>query len=312
MKDRRFKFISSCHSSPYEVRPYRPFTRGEEDVVPLWHLHFPLSGSLDGREEYCQVNSFDSFSDGSTVQTEIDKMWEIEEHQDGDDEVHSEMAGEGCIRGSNGERGGPESVRSSPSTNHEAITKSEQEINVSEDISQYRPLSVCLSSEDHNDVEITTDTASCIDLSTSLGTPAASPKASAVDRTDLTHSRGVNSIAGVGTQRFQHRIRSTGVDIVWFLSKGSTPISSPPPPPTSTKPGYLRIHEVLGHSAQIWMKNTENVWVDVSIGVAHPYLSTHCLTLLPNGSPSWVTKKTVTTYKGRAKASSLPDAQSLI
>ncbi|KAI0311239.1 hypothetical protein OF83DRAFT_1177783 [Amylostereum chailletii] len=43
------------------------------------------------------------------------------------------------------------------------------------------------------------------------------------------------------------------------------------------------------------------MWAPASVGDAHPHLPSHCLTILPNGFPSWVTKKTVKTYRGREK-----------
>lgn len=111
-------------------------------------------------------------------------------------------------------------------------------------------------------------------------------------------------------RRFQRKIRSTEFDIIWYLSTGEDRISCPHPVAGLAAPGCIYVHRASGSVPQMWMMDRENVWQRVFVGDVHPRLPTHCLTLLSNGDPSWVTKKTVTTYRGRAKVrilySSLP------
>ncbi|KAI0309371.1 hypothetical protein OF83DRAFT_1179702 [Amylostereum chailletii] len=54
--------------SPYEVTPYRPFTRGEEDLVPLWLTEYPSGRSLHKQDDNCRVQT------DSTIRTEIELM----------------------------------------------------------------------------------------------------------------------------------------------------------------------------------------------------------------------------------------------
>ncbi|KAI0314494.1 hypothetical protein OF83DRAFT_442866 [Amylostereum chailletii] len=104
-----------------------------------------------------------------------------------------------------------------------------------------------------------------------------------------------------GVQRFQRKIRSTGLLHVWFSSFGNEALPHPHPVDGPVVEGNIYIHKIFASSPQIWMRTKEGLWLPVSVDAPHPLLPSHLLALLPNGDPTWLTRKTVVTYRGRAK-----------
>ncbi|KAI0314493.1 hypothetical protein OF83DRAFT_442906 [Amylostereum chailletii] len=314
-KDRLSKNLRSCSPSPYEKIPYRPFTRGEEDVVPLWRLRWPRNGQLSA--EQCRTRSFDHFTAHSTIQTEIEIMRKIESGQyiwhdgfsdDSLEEVEAQLLDD-CS---------PEIRVESPFPpepepdehgylNHDDAPDFQQEEDVLEIMQPPSPPQIVL--RDITPPPIApTDPAQALPSHepplTSVHPPPSTPASRRSKIPRLLRARAkakdTNAETAISVQRFQRRVRSTEFNIVWFVSFGEEALSHPHPVGAAAE-GDIYVHKVMGGSPQTWLRNGEDLWLPVAVGDVHPRLPTHCLNLLPNGDPSWVTKKTVTTYRSRAR-----------
>lgn len=100
-------------------------------------------------------------------------------------------------------------------------------------------------------------------------------------------------------QRFRRKIRDIDAYIVWYLSTGIGHISYPSQ--SSADPGDLYLHREKGGNTQIWLRTLDLQWKPTNAGDSHPCLTGYRLHMLFSGEPRWVTKKTVTTYRGREK-----------
>ena len=69
--------------------------------------------------------------------------------------------------------------------------------------------------------------------------------------------------------------------------------------PLSTADIYVHQDQSKG-VFQVWVWSGDR-WTDAQVDTCHPVLSGYHLKLLPNGDPSWVTRKTMITDQGRAK-----------
>jgi hypothetical protein len=104
----------------------------------------------------------------------------------------------------------------------------------------------------------------------------------------------------VTPKRQEHKIRGLDVMMGWYNTKGQNPIQSPP---TCLHPqlGDLFIHHYGDTSMQIWLWNN-GVWEPtIQDGHHHPVLKDHRLCIRDGVDPSWVTRKTLATYKTRAR-----------
>lgn len=100
-------------------------------------------------------------------------------------------------------------------------------------------------------------------------------------------------------QRFRRKIRDIDAYIVWYLSTGIERIAHPSQ--SSADPGDLYLHREQGGDVQIWLRTLDLRWKPTNVGDSHPFLTGYRLHMLLSGEPRWVTKKTVTTYRGREK-----------
>ncbi|TFY74135.1 hypothetical protein EWM64_g9877 [Hericium alpestre] len=99
----------------------------------------------------------------------------------------------------------------------------------------------------------------------------------------------------------QIKIRGLQVLMRWYTLKGPYSILHPPAYPSQTfEKEDLFIH-ISSSSIQTWIWDGFG-WKSIKEGEPHPSLHDHALWLRPDGSPRWVTRKTVLTYKSRGKA----------
>ncbi|VDB91622.1 unnamed protein product [Peniophora sp. CBMAI 1063] len=129
---------------------------------------------------------------------------------------------------------------------------------------------------------------------------------------DLCASGGKNELVDGGQQVAQdqggiisskHKLRKHGVEMTCFRSIGASMLSTPSLDGRAM-PGDVYLHMGAG-TAQLWYKNLDGAWVTAQAGMDHPAYPDYCLNLSSDLWGRWVLKKTVSTYKGREKASSL-------
>lgn len=112
----------------------------------------------------------------------------------------------------------------------------------------------------------------------------------------------------------ERKIRGLDIYTRWYHSTSSHEISQPPRFWGPKHDADLFIHSVhsigmgdinstnSGTTRQIWMYEG-GVWMpDIEEGSPHPRLPAHCLRLLKGGIPSWVTRRSQTTYKSRYRS----------
>ncbi|KAI0351855.1 hypothetical protein OH77DRAFT_1429136 [Trametes cingulata] len=100
--------------------------------------------------------------------------------------------------------------------------------------------------------------------------------------------------------RHERGIRSRNEKTIWFASSGGDLLSIPPPLPLA-RFGDLYVHDCTDGSKQAWLFSDTSQWLSIDLGHPHPYLKGYMLNFCANGEPSWVTKDTIRTYKGRTK-----------
>ncbi|EGO25777.1 hypothetical protein SERLADRAFT_437511 [Serpula lacrymans var. lacrymans S7.9] len=110
--------------------------------------------------------------------------------------------------------------------------------------------------------------------------------------------------------RTSHKIRNLEKHITVFESKGNCAFSVPPPV-VSSQTGDIFIHRYgISEKMQIWVRDSRSNWGDASLGDTHPFLFDYRLNMSSQGKLSWVTKKTVSTYRGRDRKRSSGKLQS--
>ena len=66
----------------------------------------------------------------------------------------------------------------------------------------------------------------------------------------------------------------------------------------------LRENDIFIHmfsnGIQAWIWNGET-WVPIKEGDPHPHITGYCVSFLEKGEPSWVTKKTIVTYRSKQR-----------
>jgi len=107
-------------------------------------------------------------------------------------------------------------------------------------------------------------------------------------------------------KKFYKAIRSHEETVSWYSSKSSLALDQPPVSLTcyggTLQSGDLFIN-IHSNGIQSWIRELDR-WVSVEEDHPHPFLKSYRLILLKNGDPSWVTRKTVVTY--RAKMRNVP------
>ncbi|KAI6044171.1 hypothetical protein EDC04DRAFT_2599745 [Pisolithus marmoratus] len=120
----------------------------------------------------------------------------------------------------------------------------------------------------------------------------------------LPHDHPSNSMRVCAAKEFckhQKAIRSRDDCISWFSSADSEPMGTPSSSPNcyshALQDGDLFIHS-HNHGCQAWMWG-ESGWTPVQEGQSHPYITGYYLSIAGSGEPSWVTGKTMATYRAK-------------
>ncbi|KAH9855121.1 hypothetical protein C2E23DRAFT_857853 [Lenzites betulinus] len=100
--------------------------------------------------------------------------------------------------------------------------------------------------------------------------------------------------------RYERGIRSQNEKTVWFASNGRDLLSTPPDL-TAARVGDLYVHTRADGAKQAWLRSGISQWTSIELCHPHPQLRGYILNFCANGEPSWVTKDTMRTYKGRTK-----------
>jgi hypothetical protein len=89
----------------------------------------------------------------------------------------------------------------------------------------------------------------------------------------------------------------------WYSSQDPAPLSSPPTAPPlfsdALQEGDLFIHMYRG-GVQSWIWAGTS-WMPVKECHPHPSIEGYCFFLLENNDPTWVTRRTVVTYRGKKR-----------
>ena len=104
-------------------------------------------------------------------------------------------------------------------------------------------------------------------------------------------------------KKFYKAICSHEETISWHSGKSSQALDQPPISPTryggTLQSGDLFIN-IHSDGIQCWIQELD-CWVSVEEGHPHLFLKSYHLILLKNGDPSWVTRKTIITYKAKMR-----------
>ena len=104
-------------------------------------------------------------------------------------------------------------------------------------------------------------------------------------------------------QRFRKAIRSREEVTSWYCSRSSRPMDGPSVSPYLYSEALcendLFIH-TCSNGIQAWIWNGET-WVPIKEGDPHPHITGYCVSFLEKGEPSWVTKKTIVTYRSKRR-----------
>ena len=125
-----------------------------------------------------------------------------------------------------------------------------------------------------------------------------------VDETqDEIGASGINNAQGQSPdsftiQRFEKSIRGENIPLCWYESHGFEPVAQPPTPRPTQNSGDLFIHSHASRR-QLWILDMGRTWRPVHVGHNHPILPGRQLHISGTGQPGWVTRKTLTTYRGR-------------
>ena len=104
-------------------------------------------------------------------------------------------------------------------------------------------------------------------------------------------------------QRCRKAIRSCEEVTSWYCSRSSRPMDFPSLSPHLYSEALcendLFIH-TCSNGIQAWIWNGET-WVPIKEGDPHPHITGYCVSFLEKGEPSWVTKKTIVTYRSKRR-----------
>jgi len=119
-----------------------------------------------------------------------------------------------------------------------------------------------------------------------------------------SNAQGQNSTTGnlELPVRQEHKIRGLDILTGWYTTKATNAVASPPSG-LYAQTGDLFVHFFGEGEIQVWMWNDDCWQGNVQDGHQHPTLGGHRLHVRAGAAPTWVTKKTLTTYQGRARSS---------
>ena len=100
--------------------------------------------------------------------------------------------------------------------------------------------------------------------------------------------------------RQEQKIRNLDVTVGRYTSTHMLPLQHPPRCAQATC-GDLYIHHYATDKVQVWLWDGTRWDGDISDGDHHPTLPNYQLYASGGGEPTWVTKKTRSTYKGRSR-----------
>ncbi|PIL33627.1 hypothetical protein GSI_04250 [Ganoderma sinense ZZ0214-1] len=149
--------------------------------------------------------------------------------------------------------------------------------------------------------------------SVSSGPPSSDPPSrgpplsgsSALDASSSTFDYIDDPFIALVTKREVRPFRSgtaNGQYTLWYTSTGRFDLPSPPPN-LRLRPGYLYLHgNTLTGDMQVWLWRQDRSWSDVVWeGMPHPTIRDRYLWYRSKFEPSWVTRHTYVTYRGRQK-----------
>ena len=96
---------------------------------------------------------------------------------------------------------------------------------------------------------------------------------------------------------------ANGQYTLWYTSTARFDLPYPPPNLLRLRSGYLYLHgNTLTGDMQVWLWQQDRTWSDVVWeGMPHPTIQDRYLWYRSKFEPSWVTRHTYVTYKGRQK-----------
>ncbi|KDQ13855.1 hypothetical protein BOTBODRAFT_175271 [Botryobasidium botryosum FD-172 SS1] len=122
-----------------------------------------------------------------------------------------------------------------------------------------------------------------------LDLPLLLPTIAAAEKVDLP---------AIVSEMKQLKIRGLDEWCYWVDSESSNALPSPLLDAADVKAGTLYLHRHSGH-LQIWLRGISSGWTSVVEGARHPTLLRRSLLIRAGGQPSWIDKKTVSTYRTR-------------
>lgn len=96
----------------------------------------------------------------------------------------------------------------------------------------------------------------------------------------------------------QQKIRNLEVMMGRYITSHQLPLQHPLPCPRAVQ-GDLYIHHYGNKQVQIWLREGDQWISSITDGHHHPSLADYRLFVGEGAEPTWVTKKTRSTYKGR-------------
>ncbi|KAI0632925.1 hypothetical protein C8Q77DRAFT_855795 [Trametes polyzona] len=130
------------------------------------------------------------------------------------------------------------------------------------------------------------------------GAPAAHPAELATATSSSLSSHLVTNLRIVRQER---PIRKRREKITWFSSSSASILPHPPMLHPHARAGDLYVHHIHGGALQAFILGPDQQWRVADRGHPHPYLKDYRLIFRANGQPSWVDKRTVTTYMSRRR-----------
>ncbi|KAH7906301.1 hypothetical protein BJ138DRAFT_1117701 [Hygrophoropsis aurantiaca] len=101
--------------------------------------------------------------------------------------------------------------------------------------------------------------------------------------------------------RMEHKLRNIDYVMGWFSSNKDENLEHPPLCAQARKGDIFVCKHNDVHRAWLW---NDDQWKQVCDNEPHPLLAEHRLRLQPDGTPNWVTRQTITTYRGRLNGKS--------